>query len=556
MFDGLDNGEADDIFHSRPINYMNCSCVLCCPPALQKEANELFGLPGSAQEAQMIAGTASSVSIGPKVVIPRMVSQESLTASGTQVGNSRNVSAPKPVQNSRSNSTTSNTAVPRPPQTSALGLGHMAAALPASNLQSDTSARGRPLDPALYLGNQRTHNTNDGPLSAATALALPQLYEQDLDGQYKKYIYRQGEVVWHEKGQAWGIAVVVNRELFKDQQHQDQAKYALQPLSYPYDNMRGLVVHLEHELRPWLAWSPPPLTHRALAEQRGVAYGHIDWAAVGQGHFGQGDIEVDASILASYTVDTSFTPVEPYVNRSAQPGEQFYYGIYIGCEKIWIGECIRLRTGNITNTVMVLHHIIEKQVDSNTANMNTITLIGDVYKSHIRQTGPQPPVVNPNLPARFQKDLDFRNHATIGPKNQFTVWKLVQTKAHVGLHEVKGRWYESSILLPILEGEASFAQAAADGDIGDVGTYLNGRGESIFMSGKEGTKFMSRIDAMGRSVPPHTRISKGLDGTPGISSFPMPAVGGGVGVGGPSGTNNATGTGEDIGDFLDLSSLV
>ena len=554
MFDGLENAAPEDLLNSGPLNYMNCACVICCPQALQKEATELFGEPGSAQEAQMLAGTASSVSIGPKVVIPRTMSQESLTASGTPANNSRKVSAPKAVPKSRSNSTTSNTGVPKPAQTSPLGLGQMTAALPASTSHIHAPVRGRPLDPALYLGNQRTHNTNDGPLSAPTALALPQLYEHALDGHYKKYIYRQGEVVWHEKGQAWGIAVVVNRELFKDQQHQDQAKYALQPLSHPYDNMRGLVVHLEHELRPWLAWSPPPLTHNALAEQRGVAYVHIDWAAVAQGHFGPGDIEVDASILASYTVDTSFTPIEPYANRSAQPGEQFYYGIYVGCEKIWVGECIRLRTGNITNTIMVLHHIIEKPVDKNAASTNTITLIGDVYKSHIRQTGAQPPVVNPNLPTRFQEDLDFRNHATIAAKNQYTVWKLVQTKAHVGLHEVKGRWYESSILLPILEGKASFAQAAADGDIGDVGTYLNGRGEGIFMSGKEGTKFVSRIDALGRSVPLHTRISKGLDGEPGISSFPMPTVGGGVG--GPSGINNATSNGEDIGDFLDLSGLV
>ena len=97
----------------------------------------------------------------------------------------------------------------------------------------------------------------------------------------------------------------------------------------------------------------------------------------------------------------------------------------------------------------------------------------------------------------------------------------MQALARIGIADIKGRWYESSVLLPILRGAKDFTLDLRRGEITDVGQWMNGRGDSSLGAGKPGLRHFERLDAFGRSVPPGTRISKGLDGDPADNVFPV-----------------------------------
>lgn len=359
------------------------------------------------------------------------------------------------------------------------------------------------------------------PVLKPMFLAPAQRFEQDQDGQYNKYLFRPGELVWFNRGSAWGLAVIVKRDLFKDQRHQDRPKYLLQPLSHPFSYPSMRIIAQEDLLRPWLAWSAPSPTHQALTAA-GLNFNTIDWRAVMDGRYGPGDAEVDGSIFAAKAIDESFTLIEPLGNNTVATGERYYAGIFFGGEKIWVGEPIRLRIGS-GQDIMIVHHIIEKlKPGSTNASSASIHVVGDVYRfTTIPHNPGQEPPDTRHLPTRLRQDLDYRNRATIPTKRTFSYWKITQSQTRLSIADVKGRWYESSVLLPVLRGAADFTRDLHRGEISDVGQWMNGRGDSSLGAGKQGIRYFDRVESFGRAVPPGTRISKGLDGPPEDNVFPV-----------------------------------
>lgn len=359
-------------------------------------------------------------------------------------------------------------------------------------------------------------------LPSPTQLPIPKNYEQAIDAQCNKFIYRPGEVVWFSRGSSWGLSVITARQLFKDQRHQDRPEYTVQPLSHPYVHPSMLKISQEDLLRPWLAWSAPNATHQALISQA-FTYETIDWRSVVQRLYGPGDPEVDGSIFAAKFVDGSYTPFEPLEATRPQATERFYNGVYLGGEKIWIGEAVRLRTGS-EKDIMILHHLVDvPSGNPSGATSQEISVVGDIYTFETVTYNPKRPIpTNPYLPIRVSEDLNYRNRITIAHKSQISYWKLTQASARLSLGEVKGRWYESRVLLPIVQGQTAFAQALSRGEISDVGDKLNGRGDSTNNPRKLGTRKASRLEALGAAVPPGTIIgARAMNAPAPPVGFPM-----------------------------------
>lgn len=361
-------------------------------------------------------------------------------------------------------------------------------------------------------------------MSTPTPLPPAKCFEQGLDVQYGKFLFRPGELVWFNRGSAWGLSIITKRELFKDAKQLDRPRYLVQPLSHPFGHPPLKVIAQEDLLRPWLAWSAPSPTHEPLAAG-GLNYDTVDWRAVLQGRYGPGDAEVDGSIFAAKVIDESYTLLQQLDISTATAGETHWNGIYLGGEKIWVGEPIRLRIGS-GQDIMILHDIVEKTRPSYPTGTGSITtyLVGDIYTfSTVMHTPGRETSANPNLPVRLRQDLNYRNQATIPTKGNISSWKLMQSLARLSLGEVKGRWYESSLLLPILRGTADFTRDLRRGEISDAGMWMNGRGDSSLGAGKIGHKKFDRRDAFGRAVPVGTQISRGLDGPPRENDFPIEA---------------------------------
>ncbi len=377
--------------------------------------------------------------------------------------------------------------------------------------KEDGKGSSKPTDPqassSRSLNTQSKVNPDPTPSSARPAVSP----EQQIDFKYGVFLFRPGELVWFNRGTAWGLSLIVNRELFKDSRGVDRPQYLLQPLSHPFGHPDLRVISQELLLRPWLAWSAPGPTHQHLASG-GFSYDTIDWTRVLDKHFGPGDAEVDASIFAAKAVDESYTLFGQIPKPRAAAGESHWSGLYLGGEKTWVGEPVRLRIGG-GNDIMILHGVVEKPRHGFVGkDLLSVQLVGDVYTfaTVSYDERHQVPVENSQLPNRVREDLRFRNRAT-RRKHLVSYWKLIRPLAKLGLEDIKGRWYESSLLLPILRGEADFNEDLARGEITDAGMWMNGRGDSSLGVDKVGYKKMNRIDAFGRAVPAGMQLGQAFD---------------------------------------------
>ena len=345
--------------------------------------------------------------------------------------------------------------------------------------------------------------------------------EQKKDQSAGKLIYRAGEVVWFCRSHdAWGLGAVVKCDVSQNQ-------YRVQPLSHPYQHTQ-VMAQTPDLLRPWLAWSPPPFTSSQLNPtpqngNRTYTYENIDWPAFLRGQYGgDGDAEVDASILAVKAVECTFTPFD---SQSAANGETHYNGIFIGAEKFWVGDPVRLRSGTLLTDIMVLHDIIE-QANPHDPSRPRIILAGQSYTFRPKgrpgkDAAPATGGANNDLhlPARVREDLRFRNNITSkmphpAQRSEHT-WVLSNPAARLDIRDIRGRWYESAIMMPLLDAQ-SFANKCAQGDIPHAGLFMNNQGACNGRSvGKDAraadVKKVKREEAFGASVPRGFKISKGLD---------------------------------------------
>lgn len=337
--------------------------------------------------------------------------------------------------------------------------------------------------------------------------------EQQIDSQYRGFKYRPGELCWFRRENAWGLGVVLRRWVNHSQQ-----SYTVQPLSHPFERLDPVIKSHDGEMRPWLAWSVPKFTLPALNElDDPPRFETVNWQALRSGNYGEGgNLEVDGSILAAKSIDSSYTPFNAQSTKEGQNGqlETYYDGIYLGGEKVWVGEPIRLAYGSGTD-IMVVQSIVEG---------DGLSFVGDTYSlmtvPHPDASKPTPATatMNPQLPTRLTEDLAFRNAFSTPQLKRASFWKLTAVKQRVGIDAIKGRWYEASSLLPDLHSE-QFETMKKRGDIQEASLFLNARGDCLSANRSNlkpkpqriDMRRQTRIEAFANAVPPDTQIVEGID---------------------------------------------
>lgn len=329
------------------------------------------------------------------------------------------------------------------------------------------------------------------------------------------FIYRPGELVWFNKGSAWGLSIILKRQMRGGGTHQ----FLVQPLSHPYSHPAH-VVKDRGSIRPWLAWSVPSTTLKQIND---FTYDQVPWDRVLRGDFNQpnrsNDPEVDASILAAKGINEGYSFFDR-VDIPTAPGEVHYKGMFLGGEKVWVGEPVRLMGDTKDEIViMVVHQMIERTTDTN----SSVTIVGDIYK-FVKMPTPQQYLdrsswpTSVDLPARVNTDLIFRNEvAANAGTNVWREWRLLEPMARKSLADIKGRWYETRFLLPTLRGPEAFALDMAAGEASDAGLFMNSRVDML--SGPAKRK-RNRLATLGRAVPADLKISRGLDGPAEDNVFP------------------------------------
>lgn len=344
----------------------------------------------------------------------------------------------------------------------------------------------------------------------STPLPDPRSIDQQVDSLYHKFISRPGEVVWYfrPKTGAWGLGVVVRRWLDKAS---GGKSYFIQPLSHPLEVLEPELVTTENEMKPWLAWSAPNYTYSYLQQHPTIPYEKVDWQGLIAGRYGSDGVAgVDASIMAAKAVDTTYTLFD-YLKKTANEGIQdaHYNGLFLGAEKIWRGDAVRVRIGRDVD-VMVITDIIERtsqQASGQTAS--ALFVVGDMYSySTIAVSNPaQLPELpkNPNLPARLREDMTWRNQLLVPHAGTFAYWKLAAPNSRFDIAEIKGRWYETALVF-----EEPFTKSVKNNEGGN-GVWMNSRGDASQVGRMTGISIPQRLQAFGRAVPESTQLVDGIE---------------------------------------------
>jgi hypothetical protein len=175
--------------------------------------------------------------------------------------------------------------------------------------------------------------------------------------------------------------------------------------------------------------------------------------------------------------------------------------MYLGAEKIWVGEPVRLRGPGDGIFVLIIKKIIDSS--SHTPD-NPAVLHGDVYTLTRMPT----PIKDRDIPERLEDDLAYRNRVEKAKaRSLYNDWRIVEPNASKSLNDVKGRWYETEYLLPILQGRREFTQSVREGAAGDCAQWMNTRGDV----GMVNVRHNDRESTFGQSVPANFRVHKGLD---------------------------------------------
>ncbi|KXT17115.1 hypothetical protein AC579_2001 [Pseudocercospora musae] len=423
--------------------------------------------------------------------------------------------------------------------------------LPAAKVKTDKAAKPEPDSKdalRMHAGSQMARQTSQQaarspqvqvqrPVSAQRQLSPTPLPpqkspDQAMDARFQMFMYRPGELAWFKRGYAWGIGVVLRRWL-DTSNNTNSTFYQIQPLSYPSGNPGLHVKQGNEEMRPWLAWSVPAFTNKGLNDQQTPPrYETADWQGMASGRYGTGDLEVDGSIMAAKMVDSTYTLFGKDKVLQPEPGVQevHYDGIFLGAEKIWVGDPVRLHIGTGTD-VMVVHSIMERKRVSPVNPQQVLEqapyFVGDVYQlatvphQNVSIETPAAPNRNPHLPARLTEDLMDRNKCTVEVKRVASFWRLTSAQQRVDLNNVKGRWYEATLILAQLHPEV-WAEQKRKGEIQEASLWMNSRGDCLNSNRspqlpripRENNRRETRVAALGQAVPQNIQIVDGTDPPP------------------------------------------
>ena len=376
------------------------------------------------------------------------------------------------------------------------------------------------------------------PTPTPTPLSPAKSQNQSLDRTFGTFLYRAGELVWFSRGQAWGIGVVIKRW-----NNGSTFCYSIQPLSYPQHHTQVTEKRGHNEIRPWLAWSVPRFLNINLNDQpMPPRYESADWSGIMQKKYGNGDLEVDGSIMAAKMIDASYTLLGQNPSTRPEPNvvETRYDGMFLGAEKIWCGEPVRLTIGSGTDVAVVNSIVKRERVSPATSQViqQAVYLVGDTYSmvsiQHNNPSLPSPNDSNPHLPERMRKDMHDRNQQSMKMRRVLGYWKLINPQQRIDLDNIKGRWYEASILMPILHKD-TWAIAYAKGECQEASLWMNSRGDCLNSNRdeklpripRENNFKATRREAFGPSIPANTTIDDGVQApsapqntNPGLSSAP------------------------------------
>ncbi|KAF3005467.1 hypothetical protein E8E14_007832 [Neopestalotiopsis sp. 37M] len=364
--------------------------------------------------------------------------------------------------------------------------------------------------PALQAASMRRPSPMQDPIHAPVAAAGPsqqtQVQAEVRPVAEEIVIFREGEIVWYKNNNAWRLGVVL-KIAPTDGVSDDQPKCLIKPLAHAAIQLDN-VLKTEADMRPYLAFSVPPVNMREI---QGMRMSQINWHQISQyaGNDRQKHemVALEASKLAVAEINDSYSTFNNYPISPADPNRQIVGGLFLGAERISVNEAIRYRLRPNENnptwikSLPVVMHLREIYVAP-----DGLHFVGDIYRLEERAIQQAMPTQGP-LPAAMIREQQFRSDVKKRAGTRFD-WVLIAQNQDRDETAVRGRFYEAAKLLPIID-MGNFQAALSRGVVSDVQSYLNTRLEAP--STTPDRRKRNRREALSTAVPDGFFLSFGPD---------------------------------------------
>ncbi|KAK1471444.1 hypothetical protein CCUS01_05926 [Colletotrichum cuscutae] len=305
----------------------------------------------------------------------------------------------------------------------------------------------------------------------------------------------------------WRLGIVAATGIINP--NTNKAELQILPMSHVNFNQSPIQT-LEATTRPFLAFSVPNVS---ISDLQNKAYDEVDWDAFFQTITPEDTHRrevalLDSSKMAAQKVGVSFS-VFSRLSETNGGKKIDYHGIFLGAERIELGDVLRVRlsaeqgvppaAANLPDALLGLREICTAPIDS----PGNAFFKGDIYQPITGDNQPVGgiPVPDDKLPRPLRDEIAFRNKFAASDR-----WRCVLLKQNAVLREpdLKGRFYPTHKLLPLLDGQAKVLAEVQKGIVRDVQQRLNQRIDT-FKTAYIGQK-RTRVETFGPALPPGSVI--------------------------------------------------
>jgi len=238
-------------------------------------------------------------------------------------------------------------------------------------------------------------------------------------------------------------------------------------------------------MRPFLAFSVPAVSP-SLVHLTSQPFNQIDWETQ-QRQIAQDDrnkkdlLGMEASKLAVMAIDDSYSTFNRQRVPEPTATRAFYGGIFLGSERLTIGEAVRVRPGPQEQpsprgfpTVLSIKAIF---VDS-TSGTEQLYFYGDILRLEEVSAAQPPAQYNAQLPNVLVREKAFRDRVRAHAGVRYDWVPLTQGVNVMKLErDIRGRFYETERLMTVID-PARLQDSVSKGEVVDVQAYLNNRMEA------------------------------------------------------------------------------
>lgn len=372
------------------------------------------------------------------------------------------------------------------------------AAIPASHTRAEAT-------PASYMSVRATQVAHPMPEVYPAAYTRPEATPSIVRRPYVAHdhgaLFRAGEAVWFKNLNSWRVGMIVTTS----------PTLSIIPFSYPLYPLQE-VAKEETDVRPFLAYSIPQINN-ALQDLSGRDLSQIDWQSLLERLGIHGDptrmqgLAIEATKLAALRVDQCYSTF----NALPEPVQDYdtFGGVFLGAEKICVGEAIRIKLQEQQEqaaekgvpVVMVVTRILVGKTS------NALFFEGSLWKLQHFALAQPTQIPNPGpLPSTMLGEKEFRD-SILQSRGWRVQWMMMSQNISVNESGVRGRFYETRRLTPILNPE-KFQDMIQQKHVEDIQALLNNRGDS---KGPYVGRVANRAQAVAGAIPPGMPASLGPD---------------------------------------------